>query len=145
MATIDPFAPAKQVQALARVADAASAEIFGFLIAHPDDPDADLWRRMMRDLDSAAAQLDAQALRIMGAINDEALVALTDATDRAAAFAKKTADIKKALGVFASVLNLAGALVGGGGPKAVLTAAKAVATAAKTPKDKGRTASPQTA
>jgi hypothetical protein len=130
MAT-DPFAPAKRVQAFARVADSASAKILGFLIDNPQAADADLWRRMMRELDSAAARLDADALRIMGLINDEALAAIKDATTKAEAFTQETADIKKGLQVFAGVLGLAGALMSGAGTAAIVKAAKAVRDAAK--------------
>ena len=32
MVTSDPFAPVKQIQQLAHIADAASAKIFGFIV-----------------------------------------------------------------------------------------------------------------
>ena len=126
----DPFAPVRQIQALARVADSAAAEIFQQLLAHPQDPDADLWRKVMRELDAAAAQLDSDAIRLMAQVNDDALAALTDATQRAAAFMQQTQDIKQGLKVFASVLALAGALTSGGGAAAVVKAAKGVKDAA---------------
>lgn len=131
MSQNDPFAPAKQILQLANVADAASTNIFGYLTKNPNDPDAALYQRMMRDLDSAAATLETKALQIMGAVNDEALAAIKDATAKAKAFTDQTAEIKKALKVFAGVLNLAGTLISGAGPVAILTSAKALVDSAK--------------
>lgn len=138
MPTTDPFEPAKQVLQLAHVADQAAADIFNFIVKFPSDPDVVLWRRLMRDLDGAAADLEAQALQIMGAINDNARAALKSATAIAEAFTKETEDIKKALKVFASVLNLAGALLSGAGVLAVVDAATAVKNAAKGEDEKAK-------
>lgn len=126
----DPFAPVRQVQALARLADEASTRIFQHLLARPQDPDAEFWRRAMRDLDAAAAQLDTEALRLMSMINADALKALSSATGKAEAFLRQTAEIQKGLKMFASVLGLAGALLSGAGPSAVIKAAKALKDAA---------------
>ena len=133
----DPFAPVRQVQALARVADEASTKIFQHLLAQPADPDADLWRKAMRDLDTAAAQLDIEALRLMAGINDDALKALKAATEKAESFMRKTAEIQKGLKLFASVLGLAGALLSGAGVTSVIKAAKAVKDAAAEPAEEG--------
>ena len=129
----DPFAPVRQIQALARLADESSTQIFQHLLDQPNDPDAALWRRAMRDLDRAAAQLDTEALRLMGEISSDALKSLTDATKKAQAFLEQTEQIQHALKMFASVLGLAGALLSGAGPAAVIKAAKAVKEAAATP------------
>ncbi|MBI5721434.1 MAG: hypothetical protein HZC37_27505 [Burkholderiales bacterium] len=132
----DPFAPVRQVQALARVADTASAKILAFLLDNPQDPDSELWRRAMRDLDAAAARLDGEALRLMAQISDKALKALTSATAEAERFTRETAEIKKGLKVFAAILGLAGALLAGAGAASVISAAKAVRDAAKKDEDK---------
>ena len=126
----DPFAPVRQIQALSHLADQAAADILDHLVAQPQDPDAALWRKTMRDLDAAAAQLDSEAIKLIAQLNEASLAALKAATAQAQDFIGQTAALQQRLKVFASVLGLAGALLSGAGPAAVVKAAKTVKDAA---------------
>jgi hypothetical protein len=131
--TDDSIAAVRQIQALARVADAASTAMFRQLLAQPQLGDADAWRKAMRDLDAAAARLDYEALVLMAQVNDEALAALQDATQQAEDFLQGSQDLQRRLKVCAAVLGLAGALTGEGGAAAVVKAAWALKAAAGAP------------
>lgn len=123
MAKANHFSEIKSIQDMANFADSCATQIYSFIIQNPTSPQNPTLRAMMREFDKTAAQLDASTLRLFGAINSKAIEAIKEATEEAVSFTKKTNDVKKSLKVFASFLNLAGTLIGGGGIVQIIGAA----------------------